>query len=142
MDFRTSSLAVGLSLVAACSATTAATALDDIRGACNTGAQHVEAHLSGYVARVLGIRAGASGSHEGFILATADCSHKIQTCPVASLKVEDNVDITGVIPLRRGERVELQGQYECNDGVIHWTHRDPRGRHIAGYIRVNGNTYQ
>lgn len=92
----------------------------------------MEAHLTGNVARVLGIRPGVSGSHEGFIFVTAG----------RPLKVEDNVDITGVIPLRAGDPVELLGQYECNDGVIHWTHRDPRGRHVGGYIRVHGQTYQ
>lgn len=104
---------------------------DDVggaRSACARGASHAEVTLSGVVNNVLGVRRGPSGSHEGFI--------------VSGIKVEDNIDITGFIPLRRGDRIELMGQYECNDGVIHWTHHDPRGRHISGYIKVNGHTYQ
>jgi hypothetical protein len=104
---------------------------DDIAGArnaCARGASHAEMTLRGTIDRYLGVRRGPSGSHEGFI--------------VNGLRVEDNIDITGFIPLRYGDKVTLQGQYECNDGVIHWTHRDPRGRHPSGYITVNGRTYR
>jgi len=99
---------------------------------CERGARYVEVHDRGDVTRVLGIRESRSGLHEGFIFAAAG----------ATYTVEDNADITGVIPLRRGEALELQGQLECNDDVIHWTHRDPAGRHIAGYIIADGRTYQ
>ncbi|MCK5070226.1 MAG: DUF3465 domain-containing protein, partial [Desulfocapsa sp.] len=27
-------------------------------------------------------------------------------------------------------------------GVIHWTHRDHNGRHIDGWLKYNGKTYQ
>jgi hypothetical protein len=100
--------------------------------ACNRGASHAEVRVSGIVTRVLGERESESGLHEGFIVSTGS----------RHLRVEDNADITGTIPLHRGDRIELQGQYECNDGVIHWTHHDPRGRHPSGYITVNGQTYQ
>jgi len=89
----------------------------------------------------LGIRHGRSGSHEGFILLVKGNPAGTEAEP-DTYKIEDNIDITGFIPLRRGDRVELMGQLECNDYVIHWTHHDPRGRHIAGYIKVNGRTYQ
>jgi hypothetical protein len=59
-----------------------------------------------------------------------------------SIRVEDNTIITGPIPLSKGEAVTLQGQYECNDGVIHWTHHDPRLRHIGGYIQAGGKIYR
>jgi hypothetical protein len=84
------------------------------------------------VTRVLGIRRSYSGAHEGFLIAANG----------QRIKIEDNVDITGPIVLRRGDAVSLLGQYECDDGVIHWTHHDPRGRHPAGYIEVNGQRYQ
>jgi hypothetical protein len=81
---------------------------------------------------VLGERRTQGGDHEGFIFAAEGRTYK----------VEDNVDITGPVPLRRGDAVALQGQFECDDYVIHWTHRDLRGRHPSGYIDVNGRRYQ
>jgi hypothetical protein len=94
---------------------------------------HVEVYIPrANVVRVLGIRRSYSGAHEGFVIAASG----------QTITVEDNVDITGPIPLRRGDTVSLLGQYECDDGVIHWTHHDPRGRHPVGYIEVNGQRYQ
>ena len=90
--------------------------------------------MSGTITRYLGTRYSESGEHEGFLVQTTGSN--------APLKIEDNVNITGFIPLRRGDAIELQGQYECNDGVIHWTHRDPSGRHVAGYVIVNGRRFQ
>ena len=106
--------------------------------ACTRGAQHAEVQLQGTVVRVLGVRSGRSGAHEGFVLAAQSPSSR----SLPGIRVEDNVDITGYIPMRRGDQLELQGQYECNDGVVHWTHRDPAGRHASGHITVNGRTYQ
>jgi len=46
--------------------------------------------------------------------------------------------------LRAGEPIEFAGEYEWNGqgGVVHWTHRDPAGRHEAGWIRYGGRVYQ
>jgi hypothetical protein len=59
------------------------------------------------------------------------------------VRVEANVDFTGAFALRRGQTVEVRGEYEyyASGGVIHWTHRDPRGRHPDGYIQVDGHQY-
>lgn len=94
---------------------------------------HVEVYIPrASVTRVLGMRDSRSGEHEGFLIEASGNVYK----------VEDNADITGPIPLHRGDTVSLLGQFECNDNVIHWTHHDPRGRHPAGYIEVNGTRYQ
>jgi len=46
--------------------------------------------------------------------------------------------------IRVGDSVEFYGVFEPNskDGVIHWTHEDPNGRHIAEWLNHNGRIYQ
>lgn len=105
--------------------------IDRAMGICARGASAVEVTATGTVAAVLGTSTSQSGTHEGFLLRSHDLT----------LHIEDNVSITGPIPLSKGEAVTLQGQYECNDGVIHYTHHDPRGRHISGYIEAGGRNY-
>jgi hypothetical protein len=57
--------------------------------------------------------------------------------------VAHNLALASRVPLAEGDSVELQGVYEWNErgGVIHWTHRDPEGRHAAGWIRHRGRLY-
>lgn len=99
---------------------------------CARGASAVEIAAAGTVARTLGTYRSRSGMHEGFVLNTGGLA----------LRVENNTTITGPVPLTKGEAVSLQGQYECNDGVVHWTHHDPRLRHIGGFIQAGGKTYR
>jgi hypothetical protein len=99
---------------------------------------YVEVTASGSVARVLGIRSGPSGRHEGFLLHLRGAEGRGLT-----VRVEDNVDLTGPIPLRAGDDVVVHGEYiyDPRGGIIHYTHNDPRGRHPGGYVRVNGRLY-
>ncbi len=102
-----------------------------------SGTSGVEVSAAGRVTRTLGMRTGRSGIHEGFLM-------RADGKPALVVRVEDNVDLTGPIPLSEGERVVVHGQYEYypRGGVIHWTHHDPAGRHPNGYIIVGGKTYQ
>jgi hypothetical protein len=61
-----------------------------------------------------------------------------------SVLIAHNIDLAKRVPLRRGDRVRLRGQYEWNDlgGVVHWTHRDPAGQHEPGWIEFNGERYR
>lgn len=62
-----------------------------------------------------------------------------------SLLVAHNIDLAPRIEgLRVGDRVAFFGEYEWNSrgGVIHWTHRDPRGRHPHGWLKHGGVLYQ
>jgi len=62
-----------------------------------------------------------------------------------TLLVAHNVDLAPrITSLNLGDSVLFNGEYEWNSqgGVIHWTHRDPDGRHTDGWIKHGGQTYQ
>jgi hypothetical protein len=101
-------------------------------GLCARGAPAIEVTANGSVARLLGSYSSTNGTHEGFLLRSN----------ALMIRIENNTTITGPIPLSKGETVSLQGQYECNDGVIHWTHHDPRRRHLGGFIEAGGKIYR
>ncbi len=130
--------ALGFVSLAAC----AASAGDDANGAVYkawaTHASRIEVTATGSVARILGTRVGPSGPHEGFLLHLRGSAGRGLT-----VRVEDNVDLTGPIPLAEGQSVEVRGEYiyDARGGLIHYTHADPRGRHLPGYVRANGKFY-
>lgn len=61
-----------------------------------------------------------------------------------TLLVAHNIDIAKRIPdLQNNDVVVFKGEYEWNKkgGVVHWTHRDPQGKHADGYLMHNGIIY-
>ena len=90
---------------------------------------------SGKVVRLLSDDIDGS-RHQRFILKTATGQ---------TLLVAHNIDLAPKITsLRKGDRVEFNGEYEWNSkgGVIHWTHNDPQRTHTPGWLKHNGRTYQ
>ena len=62
-----------------------------------------------------------------------------------TLLIAHNIDLAPRISsLNKGDTVQFYGEYEWNSqgGVIHWTHHDPQGVHVSGWLKHNGKTYQ
>ena len=95
----------------------------------------IQVEGSGRVVRVL--RDDTDGSrHQRFI---------IELGSGQTVLVSHNIDLAPRVEgLRVGDEVTFYGEYEWNPqgGVIHWTHHDPAGRHVDGWIRHRGSTYR
>lgn len=99
------------------------------------GQSDVQVAGTGVVTRVLPDDNDGS-RHQRFILRLADG----QTVLVAH-----NVDLAPrVAGLARGDTVRFSGEYEYTEsgGVIHWTHHDPAGRHVIGFLEHAGRKFQ
>lgn len=78
----------------------------------------------------------AGGRHQRFILRLASGQ---------TLLIAHNIDLAPrVTGLQQGDSVSFYGQYEWNSqgGLVHWTHHDPSHRHINGWLKYRGRTYQ
>lgn len=90
---------------------------------------------SGTVIRVLADDTRGA-RHQRFILRLASGE---------TLLVLHNIDLAPrMSPLRIGDTVDYHGEYIWNarGGLVHWTHRDPSGRHEAGWLRREGAMFQ
>jgi hypothetical protein len=106
-----------------------------IQAAFNEHRSGVQVQGEGVVSRLLADDSDGS-RHQRFIL----------TLPTGqTLLVAHNIDLARRIgSLKLGDSVAFKGVYEWNakGGVVHWTHRDPSGRHEVGWLRHAGQTYQ
>ena len=106
-----------------------------IVNAFNNHESDVQVKGAGTVIRIL--KDDHQGSrHQKFILKLSSG----QTVLVAH-----NIDLAPRInSISNGDAIQFYGEYEWNNkgGVVHWTHRDPNGRHVGGWLKHNGKTYQ
>lgn len=95
----------------------------------------IDVEGSGRVIKVLAD--DQSGSrHQKFLLEIAS-QH--------SILIAHNIDLAPRIEnIQVGDTVYFKGEYQWNPkgGVVHWTHHDPQGKHIGGWLELNGKRYQ
>ena len=62
-----------------------------------------------------------------------------------TILIAHNIDLAPRINLiSKGDTVQFYGEYEWNKkrGVVHWTHKDPNGYHVGGWLKHKGKIYQ
>lgn len=98
-----------------------------------------EVTVEGTAAQVLPDTTGPAGRHERFVIDVHAGNGDEQLILVAH-----NIDIAPRVPIQSGDDVVVRGELALDRSgpVIHFTHHDPRGRHIPGFIKVHGQTYE
>ncbi|RBW42450.1 hypothetical protein DS885_15550 [Psychromonas sp. B3M02] len=108
---------------------------DDIETAFQAKKRETQVTGSGIVVKLL--KDDNEGSrHQKFILRLTSGQ---------TILFAHNIDLAPRInTIARGDRIEFYGQYEWNaqGGVVHWTHKDPKGKHLAGWLKHKGEIYQ
>lgn len=113
----------------------ASVADDPIGRAFASGTSDIQVEGEGTVIRVLPDDLNGR-RHQRFI---------VQLASGQTLLITHNIDIAPRIHrLNEGDSVRFNGEYVWNEkgGVIHWTHHDPQGRHVAGWVKHNGETFK
>jgi Protein of unknown function (DUF3465) len=97
--------------------------------------RNAQLSTAGVVVRILPDDSDGS-RHQRFIIRADDGN---------TLLIAHNIDLAPRLEgLRVGERLRIAGELVWNPrgGTVHWTHRDPQGRHAPGYIEWRGRRYQ
>jgi hypothetical protein len=106
-----------------------------ISSAYETRTSNVQVSNTGIVVKVL-LDDNKGSRHQKFILKLPSG----QTVLIAH-----NIDLAPRInAINTGDSIEFHGEYEWNSkgGVVHWTHKDPAGRHEGGWLKHNGVQYE
>ena len=62
-----------------------------------------------------------------------------------TILIAHNIDLAPrVANIHEGDVIAYKGEYifTPKGGTVHWTHKDPKNHHQAGYLKHNGNTYE
>ena len=103
--------------------------------AFNTRTSDVQVEGDGVVTRTLPDDL-TGGRHQRFIVRLASGQ---------TVLISHNIDLAPRINgLQEGDRVRFNGEYVWNQqgGIVHWTHHDPNGLHVAGWVEHEGRIYQ
>lgn len=105
-----------------------------LRDAANQQRSHVQLLAVGRVTRLLPDDNEGS-RHQKFLFRAA---------PDLTVLVAYNLELAPRIPLAVGDSVQVSGEYIWNEkgGLIHWTHKDPAGKHLPGWVELKGKRYQ
>lgn len=79
---------------------------------------------------------GAGSRHQRFI---------VRVDSGTTVLVAHAMDVAGrVSSLQVGDELSFRGEYVWNPrgGLVHWTHRDPAGRHADGWIRRGNRVFE
>ncbi len=112
-----------------------ATVDDPIAQAFASGTSYIQVEGKGTVIRLLPDDLDGS-RHQRFIVELASGQ---------TLLFAHNIDVAPRINgLEVGDSVRFSGEYIWNakGGLVHWTHHDPQGRHVSGWVIHNGKTYK
>jgi hypothetical protein len=69
----------------------------------------------------------------------------IKTTSNLTILVAHNIDLASRVEnIKEGDEIEFYGEYEWNNkgGVLHWTHHDPRKKHVDGWLKHEGIIYK
>ena len=129
-------VAMSVALFAGCNRTTQrAQDPTAITRAFDERASDVQVEGEGVVTRILSDdRAGSP--HQRFI---------VRLSSGQTVLIQHNIELAPRIDeLKEGDSITFFGEYIWNEqgGLIHWTHHDPVGRHVAGWLKHKGRTYQ
>ncbi len=108
---------------------------NEIDRAYHARTSNVQVNGEGLVERVLDDDLAGS-KHQRFIV-------RLASGP--TVLILHNIDIAQrVTDLQTGDSISFYGEYVWNaqGGMVHWTHHDPEGRHVAGWLKHKGRTYQ
>ena len=106
----------------------------ELRDAANQQRSRVQLFATGRVTRLLADDNEGS-RHQKFL---------IRAAPDLTVLVVYNLDLARRVPVEVGDSVTVRGEYIWNEkgGLIHWTHKDPAGKHQPGWVDLKGTRYQ
>jgi cold shock CspA family protein len=106
-----------------------------LQDAFQSRASNIQVEGSGMVSKLLPDDTDGS-RHQRFI---------VRLNSAQTLLISHNTDLASRIDdIKEGDVINFYGEYEWNEkgGVVHWTHHDPNGDHVAGWLKHNGKMYQ